>query len=86
MASICGLVILPSGRRCWHVHSVNDREESYHAVRLNFKVTNNKAEYKAMLTRLAIVKASRGQEVKMKANSQVVVGQIIGSIWRRVKI
>lgn len=41
----------------------NDGEESYHAMRLNFKVTNNEVEYEVVLTGLAIVKAFGGQKV-----------------------
>lgn len=38
-------------------------------------MTNNEAEYKAIFAGLAIAKVS-GKEVKMKADSQVVFGQV----------
>ncbi|XP_040994290.1 uncharacterized protein LOC121240831 [Juglans microcarpa x Juglans regia] len=54
----------------------SEGKESYHVVRLEFKVTNNEAEYEAVLASLAIMKGLGGKEVEMKADSQVVVGQI----------
>lgn len=57
---------------------IGDRVEINHAIRLNFKVTNNETEYEAMLAELAITETSGGKEVEMKVDSQVVVGQVIG--------
>lgn len=54
----------------------NMREELYHAMRLNFRVINNEAEYEVVLVGLAIAKASRGEEVEMKADLEVVVKRI----------
>lgn len=52
------------------VHMVaSDGVESYHAIQLNFKVTNNEAEYKAVLAGLAIVTTLGGEEVEMKTDS-----------------
>lgn len=48
--------------------------ETHHAIRLNFKVTNNEAEYNAMLAWLAIAEALGGKENEMKACLQVMVG------------
>lgn len=55
----------------------SDGIELYHAIQLNCKVTNNETEYEAVLVVLAIVETSSGEEVEMRANSQVVVGQIM---------
>ncbi|XP_040996107.1 uncharacterized protein LOC121242287 [Juglans microcarpa x Juglans regia] len=54
----------------------SEGKELYHTVRLEFKVTNNEAEYEAVLAVLAITRVLGGEEVEMKAKSQVVVGQI----------
>ncbi|XP_041020616.1 uncharacterized protein LOC121262251 [Juglans microcarpa x Juglans regia] len=58
-------------------------KESYHIVQLEFKVTNNEAEYQAVLARLAITRVLGGEEIEMKADSQVVVGQITGEYLAR---
>ncbi len=43
---------------------------------MDFKATNNEAEYKAVLARLAIDWEARASSVKIKRDSQVVAGQI----------
>lgn len=58
--------------------------EMNHEIQLNFKVTDNEDEYKPVLTGLAIVEASRSKEVKMKANSQVLVGQVTREVLSKV--
>lgn len=61
------------------MHTVtSDETELNHAVRLNFKVTNNDAEYEAVLVGLVVVQTSGKKEVEMRVDSQVVVGQITG--------
>lgn len=57
---------------------MGDEVESNHVIQLNFKVTNNKAEYEAVLVGLAIGETLGGEKVEMRVDSQVVVGQIIG--------
>lgn len=52
---------------------IGDGKESYHAVRLEFKVTNNEVK---VLASVAITRVLGGEEVEMKIDSQVVVGQI----------
>lgn len=52
---------------------IGDGKESYHAVRLEFKVTNNEVK---VLASVAIMRVLGGEEVEMKIDSQVVVGQI----------
>lgn len=64
---------------------VKDNIKMYYAIRLEFKVTNNKAEYEVVVAGLAIAKASRAKEVNMKADSQVIVGQIIGKYLAKGK-
>lgn len=43
-------------KRWGHVIS-NEGEEAYHSITLDFKTTNNKAEYEALLAGLAIMRA-----------------------------
>lgn len=62
------------GRR--RAHDNERGLETHHAIRLDFKVTKKEVEYEVMLTRLAIVETSRERKVEMKADSQVVVGQV----------
>lgn len=57
---------------------MKDDTEVYYKIRLEFKITNNEAEYEAVLARLAIVGALGIKEVDMKADSEVLVNQIIG--------
>lgn len=59
------------------VHIVtNDGAKLNHAIRLNFKIMNNETKYKAVLVGLDIVEASSGEEIEMRADLQVVFGQI----------
>ena len=43
-----------------------------YGVELNFPVTNNEAEYEAILTRLKIAQAFRGKTALLKSDSQLV--------------
>lgn len=43
--------------------------ESFHVVRLNFKVTNNETEYEVVLIGLAVTEMSGGMSIVMKAYS-----------------
>lgn len=63
----------------------SDGVESNHAIRLNFKVTNNEVEYEVVLTGLAIAKTLAGEEVEMRVDSQVVVDQITGEYLAKEK-
>lgn len=47
-------------------------------VKLTFRTTNNEAEYEALMVGLSIEKALRATKVKVKADSQVVVNQVLG--------
>lgn len=55
-----------------------DGVEMNHTIRLSFKVTNNEAKYKEVLAGLAITETSGRKEIEIKADSQVVVGQVTG--------
>ena len=45
-----------------------------YGVQLKFPVTNNEAEYEALLTGLRIARALRGENIMLKSDSQLVIG------------
>ena len=47
-------------------------------VQLKFPLTNNEAEYEAILTRLKIVQALGAKTALLKRDSQLVIGQVNG--------
>ena len=49
-----------------------------YGVQLKFPVTNNEAEYEALLTGLRIAWALGGENVVLKSDSQLVIGQVRG--------
>lgn len=53
-----------------------DGEEISYAVRLEFKTTNNQAEYEALIARLKLAQAVWTNKVKIRTNSQLVADHI----------
>ena len=49
-----------------------------YGVQLKFLVTNNEAEYEAILTRLRIVKALGAKNILLRSDLQLVIGQVRG--------
>ncbi|CAH9143682.1 unnamed protein product [Cuscuta epithymum] len=49
---------------------------AYYAIRFNFKVSNNEAEYEALLCGLRLAANMRAEKVKIRCDSKLVVGQI----------
>ena len=49
-----------------------------YGVQLNFPVTNNEVEYKAILTRLKIAQALGAKAALLKSDSQLVIRQVNG--------
>ena len=49
-----------------------------YGIQLKFPVTNNEAEYKAILTRLRIAQALRAKNALLRSDSQLVIGQVKG--------
>ena len=49
-----------------------------YAVSLQFPVTNNKAEYEALLTRLSLEKALGAKSLIIQDDSQLIIGQVKG--------
>ena len=50
------------------------------SLRLGFSVTNNEAEYEALLEGMSIVQRMGGKTVKMFSDSRLVVGQVKGKL------
>ena len=50
-----------------------------YGVQLKFPITNNEAEYKALLASLRIARALRAQRNVLKSDSQLVIGQVRGN-------
>lgn len=67
------------------MHIITDSsEESYCAIKLGFKTTNNEVKYKALLARFIAVEAFVANEVDIKADSQVIINQVIGEYMEKV--
>ena len=49
-----------------------------YGVQLKFPVTNNEAEYEAILTRLRIARAFGAKNISLRSDSQLVIGQVRG--------
>jgi ribonuclease HI len=54
------------------------KKKFQYAVKLDFVTTNNEVEYEAVLAGLAIAREVGAIDVKIRSDSQVVVGQISG--------
>ena len=48
------------------------------SLRLDFLVTNNEAEYEAMLMGIAMVQRMGGKSIKVFSNLRLIVGQVKG--------
>ena len=53
------------------------------SLRLGFLVTNNEAEYKALLEGMSMVHRMRGKVVKIFLDSRLIVGQVKGKLEAR---
>ncbi|CAH9069202.1 unnamed protein product [Cuscuta europaea] len=52
---------------------------AYYAIRFNFRVSNNEAEYEAFLSGLRLAAGLKAKHLKIKCDSKLVVGQVEGS-------
>lgn len=52
--------------------------EHYYMATLIFKTSNNEAKYEFLITRLSIAKTLGAMEIEAKADSQILVNQVIG--------
>ena len=57
-----------------------DRITIEKSLRLGFSATNNEAEYKALLIRIAMVQNMEGEAVKVFLDSRLIVGQVKGEL------
>ena len=53
------------------------------SLRLGFSVTNNEAEYEALLVRMTMVQKMGGKTVETFSDSRLVVGQVRGELEAR---
>lgn len=56
----------------------SDRVELEYALQFNFKATNNKVKYKALIIGLTIAKEFIAEAVVMHNDLRLVVGQVLG--------
>ncbi|VFQ66025.1 unnamed protein product [Cuscuta campestris] len=52
---------------------------SYHAIKFQFKVSNNEAEYEALLSGLRLILNLKAEYVRIRCDSRLVVSQIKGA-------
>ncbi|CAH9083530.1 unnamed protein product [Cuscuta europaea] len=52
---------------------------AYYAIRFNFRVSNNEAEYEALLSGLRLAAGLKAKHLRIKCGSKLVVGQVEGS-------
>lgn len=59
-----------------HIVTKLGKKHNY-PVKLTFRITNNKAEYEALLARMLVAKLLGAKEVELKADSQVLINQVL---------
>jgi len=69
---------LGAGAGVW-IHNTHDNHAEGHAYRLNFKCTNNMAEYEALLLGLKLLKALGTKKVSILGDSDLVIQQMKGN-------
>lgn len=69
---------LGAGARTWVHNQENDHVEG-HAYRLNFKCTNNMAEYEALLLGLKLIKSLGAVRISILGDSDLIIQQIKGN-------
>ena len=55
-----------------------EKDDLKYGVQLKFPITNNEAEYEALWTGLRIARALGAENIVLKSNSQLVIGQVRG--------
>ena len=66
------------GAGVW-IHNTHNNHAEGHAYRLNFKCTNNMAEYEALLLCLKLLKALGATKVSILGDSDLIIQQMRGS-------
>ena len=59
------------------------RERIEHVIRLNFPASNNEIEYEAILAGIDLITSASSEEIIIRSDSQVVVGQVNGEYETR---
>lgn len=59
------------------MHIVSNSGQEHYMTKLAFKTTNNDVEYKVLVARRSRAEGLGASEVEVKANSQVVVNQVL---------
>ena len=62
-----------------------EKETLKYAVRLQFPVTNNEAEYKVLLIGLSLAKVLGAKNLIIQIDSQLIVGQVKGDCEAKEK-
>ena len=60
------------------VIQTSERDKIECMIRLDFPMTNNEAEYEALVARLDLVKAAGAENMIIHCDSQVIMSQING--------
>ena len=55
-----------------------ENDDLEYGVQLKFSITNNEAEYEALLAGLRITRALEAQKIVLKSDSQLVLGKVRG--------
>jgi len=66
------------GGRAGVVITSPEKDVLKYGVQLKFPITNNDVEYEALLTRLRIAWALGAENIVLKSDSQLVIGQVRG--------
>ena len=69
---------LGAGAGVW-IHNTHNSHAECHAYRLNFKCTNNMAEYEALLLGLKLLKVLGAAKVSILGDSDLIIQQMIGN-------
>jgi len=68
---------LGAGAGVW-IHNMENNHAEGHAFRLNFKCTNNMAEYEALILGLQLVRKLGAKRVSIMGDSELIIKQING--------
>ena len=69
---------LGAGAGVW-IHNKQNSYAEGHAYRLNFRCTNNMAEYEALLLGLKVIKSSQATKVSILGDSDLIIQKMKGS-------
>ncbi|VFQ92398.1 unnamed protein product [Cuscuta campestris] len=73
----------PKGYGGGIVFSTPEGFKLYHALVFNFKLTNNEVEYEALARGLRLAQALKINQVNIKSDSSLIVGNVTGNMEAR---